>query len=103
MIAPHIPFLTRFLRANRFPLHAKTLQSIEPKIRAPGEFARGAELDEPIEQAPRGAIGETRQFCRAGRCRFTLQCGTYVLLNFNQLAETEVSLEAFQLGLPQAF
>jgi hypothetical protein len=26
-----------------------------------------------------------------------------VLLDFNQLAETEVSLEAFQLGLPQAF
>ncbi len=36
-------------------------------------------------------------------CRFTLQCGTHVLLDFNQLAETEVSLEAFQLGLPQAF
>ena len=38
-----------------------------------------------------------------GSCRFTLQCGTHVLLDFNQLAETEVSLEAFQLGLPQAF
>jgi len=40
---------------------------------------------------------------RERRCRFTLQCGTHVLLDFNQLAETEVSLEAFQLGLPQAF
>ncbi len=36
-------------------------------------------------------------------CRFTLQCGTHVLLDFNTLAETEVSLEAFQLGLPEAF
>ncbi len=36
-------------------------------------------------------------------CRFTLQCGTLVLLDFNELAETEVSLEAFQLGLQVAF
>ena len=26
-----------------------------------------------------------------------------MLLDFNMLAETEVSLEAFQLGLPEAF
>jgi len=58
MIAPHIPLLTRLLRANRCPPRAKTLQSIEPKIRAAGEFARGAELDEPIEQATRRAIGQ---------------------------------------------
>ena len=36
-------------------------------------------------------------------CRFTLQCGTRLLLDFNQLAGTEVSLEAFQSGLPQVF
>jgi hypothetical protein len=36
-------------------------------------------------------------------CRFTLQCGTHVLLDFNELAETEVSLEAFQLGPQEAF
>ena len=36
-------------------------------------------------------------------CRFTLQCGTHVLLDFNHLSETEVSLEAFQLGLPEVF
>ena len=46
-----------FLCANRFPLCAKTLQSIEPKTRPAGEFAHGAKLDEPIEQAAGGAIG----------------------------------------------
>ena len=37
------------------------------------------------------------------KCRFTLQCGTNVLLYFNKLAETEVYLWAFHLRLLQAF
>jgi hypothetical protein len=41
--------------------------------------------------------------CVVDSCRFTFQCGTPVLLDFNYLGETGVSLEAFQLGLPEVF
>ena len=41
-------------------------ESIKPKIGSAGEFARAAELDQSVEQAAGGAIGEPRQFRRAG-------------------------------------
>src|ERR1019366_1814095 len=37
------------------------------------------------------------------RCRLALQGGTRPSLNFNGLAETEMPLWAFQLGVRQAF
>jgi hypothetical protein len=50
-------FLARFPRRTGTTSAGNALEPIEPKVRAAGEFARGAELDQPIEQAAGGAIG----------------------------------------------
>jgi hypothetical protein len=48
------------------------------------------------------ALGALHEVAGGG-CRFTLQSGTRVLLNFNALAGTEVRFETFQSRLPSAF